>query len=373
MDAEAERGEVLLTWYLEGVLQDGKRWIIPLDPLPFSVGRIATCNLVLSSKSVSRAHADLFTKGPELWVRDLESRNGTYLNRKRVRGPVMVQAGDVLHFGTVEFRIGRREESANVDETTTGINRVSDLSNLFKSFEGDLRVLIERHAALALFQPILHLDGRTLFGYEVTARGTMEGLPSGPEELFSIASGIGAEADLSRLFWTEGIRTGARLPGDPVLFINLHPAEISDPALIPALAVLREELPWVQVVAEVSEKAVTNLSRMSKLRAELVAIGVRLAYDDFGAGQTRLLELVEVPPHFLKFDHSLVRDIHQRPRRLFQVVKALVTMAEELGIACIAEGVESAAEGEACAHAGFQFGQGYFYGRPAQLGLSGKR
>jgi EAL domain-containing protein (putative c-di-GMP-specific phosphodiesterase class I) len=371
MGGEAEEGEVLLTWYLEGVLQDGKRWIIPLDPLPFSVGRMNTCNLVLSSKSVSRAHADLFLRGSGLWVRDLGSRNGTYLNRKRVRGPVAVGAGDVLHFGTVEFRIGRREESGAMDETTTGLNRVSDLSNLFKSFEGDLKTLIERRAALSLFQPIIHLDGRTLFGYEVTARGTFEGLPTGPEELFSIASGVGAEADLSRLFWTEGIRTGARLPGDPVLFINLHPAEISEPTLIPALAALREELPETLVVAEVSEKAVTNLPRMSRLRAELVGLGIRLAYDDFGAGQTRLLELVEVPPHFLKFDQGLVRDIHQRPRRLFQVVKALVTMAEELGIACIAEGVESASEGEACAHAGFQFAQGFFYGRPAQLGLPG--
>lgn len=371
MDPEVDEGKILLTWYLEGVLQDGKRWIIPLDPLPFSVGRVPTCNLVLSAKSVSRTHADLFLKGEELWVRDLQSRNGTYINRKRARGPVAVQAGDVLHFGTVEFRIGRREEASNVDETTTGLNRISDLSNLFKSFEGDLRKLIERREVLALFQPIVRLEGRSLFGYEVTARGTLEGLPTGPEELFSVAAGIGAEAELSRLFWTEGLKTGARLPGAPVLFINLHPSEISDPNLIPAFEALRGELPDVQVVAEVSEKAVTNLARMSKLRAELVALGVRLAYDDFGAGQTRLLELVDVPPHFLKFDHSLVRDIHQRPRRLFQVVKALVTMAQELGIACIAEGVESAAEGEACGHAGFQYAQGYFYGRPAQLGLPG--
>ncbi len=50
-------------WFMEGVLRDGKRWIIPLEPLPFSVGRMADCNLVLASKSVSRNHADLFHQG----------------------------------------------------------------------------------------------------------------------------------------------------------------------------------------------------------------------------------------------------------------------------------------------------------------------
>jgi EAL domain-containing protein (putative c-di-GMP-specific phosphodiesterase class I) len=44
-------------------------------------------------------------------------------------------------------------------------------------------------------------------------------------------------------------------------------------------------------------------------------------------------------------------------------------MAEDLGIACIAEGVECAAEAEACAHAGFPYAQGYFLGRPSQVGV----
>ena len=371
IDGEARWEDVALAWYMEGVLRDGKRWIIPLDPLPFSVGRLGSCNLVLSSKSVSRTHADLFIRDSQLWVRDLESRNGTYLNRKRIRGAEVVSAGDVVHFGTVEFRIGRREEPGSTEETTTGLNRVSDLSNLFKSFEADLTTLLQRRAVISLFQPIIRLEDRTRLGYEVTARGAQAGLPSGPEELFSIAAGLGVEGELSRLFWTEGIRTGARLSDGPELFINIHPSEIGQPGLVPALSELRGVFPETKIVAEVSEKAVTNLSKMARLRDQLLHIGIRLAYDDFGAGQTRLLELVEVPPHFLKFDHSLVRDIHQRPRRLFHVVKALVTMAEELGIACIAEGVECAAEGEACGHAGFQFAQGYFYGRPAQLGLPG--
>lgn len=362
-----------LAWYMEGVLSDGKRWVIPIEPLPFSVGRMANCNLVLASNSVSRNHADLFLKDMQLWVRDLESRNGTYLNRGRIKGEAPVRGGDILHFGTVEFRIGLKKQAVPIDETTSSTHGVMDLSNLFKSFESDLRTLISQKAVIPLFQPIVHLGDKTRFGYEATSRGTLERLPSSPEALFGIAAGMGSEAELSRLFWTESVRVGGGLSGVRELFINIHPAELAHPGLADhlgeSLGDMRQASPETHITVEVSEKAVTNLAAMVKLRAELLEIGVGLAYDDFGAGQTRLLELVEVPPDFLKFDHALIRDIHQRPRRLFQVVKALVHMAGDLGIECIAEGVECAAEAEACAQAGFPYGQGYFLGRPARLGI----
>jgi EAL domain-containing protein (putative c-di-GMP-specific phosphodiesterase class I) len=361
-------------WFMEGVLRDGKRWIIPLEPLPFSVGRMADCNLVLASKSVSRNHADLFLKDSGLWVRDLESRNGTYLNRKKIKGAVPVRGGDILHFGTVEFRIGFKESSVPENESTATLLKVTDLSNLFQTFEADMKALIEQRAVIPLFQPIVHLGDKTRFGYEVTCRGAWEGMPRAPEELFGLAAGLGCEADLSRLFWSEGLRVGGGLPDAHELFINIHPAELAQPSLATslgeALAALRRVTKSARLTVELSEKAVTNLAVMARFRAELLEMGVSLAYDDFGAGQTRLLELVEVPPQFLKFDHALIRDIHQRPRKLFQVVKALVHMAEDLGIACIAEGVECAAEAEACAHAGFPYAQGYYLGRPSQLGIS---
>lgn len=369
-----EGGDSGTPWFMEGVLRDDKRWIIPLDPLPFSVGRMADCNLVLASKSVSRNHADLFLKDAQLWVRDLESRNGTYLNRKKVKGTAPVQGGDILHFGTVEFRIGLNEDSVPVNESTATLLKVTDLSNLFKTFESDMKTLIEQRAVVPLFQPIVHLADSTRFGYEVTCRGAREGMPTAPEELFGLAAGLGCEAELSRLFWSQGLLVGGKLPDVRELFINIHPAELAQPglaaALGEALAALQRVAKDARLTVELSEKAVTNLALMARFRAQLLETGVSLAYDDFGAGQTRLLELVDVPPHFLKFDQALIRDIHQRPRKLFQVVKALVHMAEDLGIACIAEGVECAAEAEACAHAGFPYAQGYFLGRPSQVGFA---
>ena len=64
-----------------------------------------------------------------------------------------------------------------------------------------------------------------------------------------------------------------------------------------------------RMVLEVHEGVVTDLPTMHWLRDQLNDLGVGLAYDDFGAGQSRLTELAEVPPDFIKLDMSLIRGI----------------------------------------------------------------
>ena len=92
-----------------------------------------------------------------------------------------------------------------------------------------------------------------------------------------------------------------------------------------------------------------------------------MAYDDFGAGQARLIDLIEVPPDYLKFDICLVRDIHNGSEQRRGMLETLVRMAHDLGVAVLAEGIECEAEGQVCHRLGFDYAQGYHYGRPAAL------
>jgi EAL domain-containing protein (putative c-di-GMP-specific phosphodiesterase class I) len=96
-------------------------------------------------------------------------------------------------------------------------------------------------------------------------------------------------------------------------------------------------------------------------------MNVRLAYDDFGAGQARLLELAEAPPHYLKFDRRFVMGIDQAPASRRRLVASLVAAARELLVKTVAEGVETAAEAEVCRDLGFTLAQGYHFGRPASV------
>jgi EAL domain-containing protein (putative c-di-GMP-specific phosphodiesterase class I) len=94
---------------------------------------------------------------------------------------------------------------------------------------------------------------------------------------------------------------------------------------------------------------------------------MKLAYDDFGAGQARLNELVEARPHYVKFDRKLISALDKADADRRQMVASLVSMCRQLGIVTLAEGVETAAEAEACTAIGFELMQGYYFGRPAEL------
>jgi EAL domain-containing protein (putative c-di-GMP-specific phosphodiesterase class I) len=97
-------------------------------------------------------------------------------------------------------------------------------------------------------------------------------------------------------------------------------------------------------------------------------INVGLAFDDFGAGQARLFELAEAPPHYLKFDRRFVAGIDQAPTSRQRLVASLVAAARELMVLTVAEGVETQEEAAACERAGFSHAQGYYFGRPGPIG-----
>ena len=130
---------------------------------------------------------------------------------------------------------------------------------------------------------------------------------------------------------------------------------------------LRRQMPTQRITVEIHEAAVVKTSHIAELRAGLREHGIGLAYDDFGAGQARLLELSEVPPEYLKFDVRFVRDIDQAPESKRRLLKSLVDIARDLGVEPLAEGVETAAEAEVCVELGFTLGQGYHFGRPAPI------
>jgi len=119
------------------------------------------------------------------------------------------------------------------------------------------------------------------------------------------------------------------------------------------------------MVLEIHEKTATQTQPMRELRAKLSDLNIGLAYDDFGAGQARLIELIEVPPDYLKFDMQLVQNIHAASAERQKMVARLVQMTAELGIIPLAEGVETREDHEVCVQMGFLCGQGFYYGRPA--------
>jgi EAL domain-containing protein (putative c-di-GMP-specific phosphodiesterase class I) len=98
----------------------------------------------------------------------------------------------------------------------------------------------------------------------------------------------------------------------------------------------------------------------------LQKLGIELAYDDFGAGQSRLLEIAECPPNFLKLDRDLVQAM-QSSETSREIVRALLKAIAGKGVQVIAEGIESEQLAEVCLQNGCHLGQGFLYGYPSSL------
>jgi EAL domain-containing protein (putative c-di-GMP-specific phosphodiesterase class I) len=353
------RQEQSVTWLLSGQLADDQPVRhVRVDSSRFVVGRKPEASLSVSSPTVSREHAELMVVDRQLVLRDLGSTNGTYVNGTRICEPCAVCHGDLLQFGQVVFR-------AVQQSTDSGPQTIQDDSCDRALALIQFDQLMTRREVSPHFQPIVSMSDRSVLGYEVLARSRYFGLKD-PHSMFAAARVLNMEGELSRIFREEGARSGQVLPAEHMLFVNTHPAEIDDlELLIFSLGELRELEPHRPMVLEIHEAAVTCGDEMRTLRSALKEMQIGLAYDDFGAGQARLVELVDVPPDYLKFDMKLVQNLQTASMERRRMLGSLVLMVRDLGITPLAEGIETEGDHAACREVGFTCGQGFLYGYPS--------
>lgn len=90
----------MASWYLEGYFEsDDCIKQLPLRQFPQIMGRDDSLVCSIPSNSVSRKHACLEMQGDQLFINDLNSRNGTFVNRERITEPCRIKHGDVIHLG----------------------------------------------------------------------------------------------------------------------------------------------------------------------------------------------------------------------------------------------------------------------------------
>ncbi|MBB3208616.1 EAL domain-containing protein (putative c-di-GMP-specific phosphodiesterase class I) [Rhodopirellula rubra] len=331
----------------------------PVDRQPFTVGRQSGTSMKLQFRTVSGNHAELRLIDGRLVIRDLDSTNGTYVNGSRISEPTIVSDEDLIHFAEAPFRI-RRQSPTGMTAGTISEN-VCDQALALVQFDR----LMSQRLVRPHFQPIVTLQGARSIGFEILGRGSVFGLES-VGAMFQAAEQLNLEVELSRLLRWEGLRVGREIPDQPTLFVNTHPKEMEDgQSLIDSLSKVRTMASNTKIVLEIHEAAVTDPAFMRRLHASMNDLDIQLAYDDFGAGQARLAELIEARPDFVKFDIGLIRGIDINDVNRMRMLQSLVKMVQDLDIAALAEGIETVEEADACLELGFDLAQGFYYGRPA--------
>ncbi len=348
-----------LRWMLVPAASSGGHEPIVAWPLPFRIGRRQGCVLQLNSKAISGHHAELHQVDDQLWVTDLNSTNGTYVNGKRIDQPTELNDTALLQLADIAFRVDRDRHEL----TFATINEeMCDDALALVQFDR----LMENRLVTPFFQSIVDLRSGAPLGYEVLARSQVFGLESS-YAMFNVASQLNMEVVLSAMLRWEGIREGLNLPDRPTLFVNTHPHEIRTEGLVSSLANVKQLSSDMRIVLEVHEAAITDPKEMVELRDNLKALGIGIAYDDFSSGQTRLTELIEAQPDYLKFDTRLIKNIDKASLERQRTLESLVKMALDLGVNPLAVGVETAAEADVCRKMGFKAAQGYHFGRPAPV------
>ena len=346
-------------WLLTGRLGDnGPPRRIPVKGKPFTIGRRSTSILPIPNQTVSGDHAELRDECGTLWLRDLYSTNGTYVNGVRVARPIQLYENDVVQFGEIVFRIGRCQGDSPEGTESEDVGwRAAALARFNK--------LVHSGGITPHFQPIVELSSEATIGIEALLRCNIKGLET-PDEMFSAATRLDLVGELSETARYRGASVSSSTLPELELFLNSHPQE-SYSRLENSMIRLREHTPGRHITLEIHEASIRNIEDLKRLHQTLKKLDIRLALDDFGSGHERLRELVESPPDVLKFDMSVTRNIDAAPTEKQRTVAALVRIAHDVGAASLAEGIETKEEAVTCRQLGFQLAQGFYFGRPSAI------
>jgi EAL domain-containing protein (putative c-di-GMP-specific phosphodiesterase class I) len=351
-----------------GADADQERTIV-IDRAPFWVGRRPENDYQIVRSDISGRHAAFSYDDGSWWVTDNGSTNGTFVNAHRVESSkrVRINVGDVLYFATKGYVVVcEADDSANRSLFNTKV--LGDSTNIRGVMQ--LIRIINEQRTYPYFQPIIDLELEETVGWEALGRASTEDGPLTPAQAFFLAQHNRVESKLSRRFRESAVACGRchHCWGDTqglMLFLNLHTAEIPDSAFIDSLKDLAdaEFRRYFRIVVEMPESWVCKTEEMRKMTQQIRALGMQVAYDDFGVGQSRLTDLREVPPDFVKLDRQLVQQAAV-DRVQYDLVKAIVDACRKMQIRTLGEGIETKEELAACRSMRVNLGQGYYFSKP---------
>jgi diguanylate cyclase (GGDEF)-like protein/PAS domain S-box-containing protein len=240
------------------------------------------------------------------------------------------------------------------------------------TLETDLRGALQRNELKVFFQPIVRLEDRTIAGFEALLRWDHPKLGRVPPvEFIAIAEETGLIVDLGVFVLERTARELAAwqsaLDVDPPIFasVNVSSRQVLRHDLLHDIkAVLtRTAVKRGTLKLELTESVVMdNPEYVIQMLARIKELGAGLSLDDFGTGYSSLAYLQRFPFDTIKIDQSFVRHSGKGSRPV--ILRSIITMAHDLGMQIVAEGVETESDAVELYQMGCEYGQGYAFGEP---------
>ena len=250
--------------------------------------------------------------------------------------------------------------------------KLRDSSRRRATAEADLRRAIDGGEFVVHYQPSVRLLDQRVVGVEALVRwqhptrGTVR-----PDDFIPVAEDTGVITEIDAFVLHEACRQVAAwgradaAMADMSLSVNVSARQFSDPALVDSVvaALERSGLRAEQLYLEITESVMMEEQASASTLARLSELGVRLAVDDFGTGYSSLRYLRRFPVGLLKIDRSFVDGLGLEHEDEV-IVETVIGLARSLGIAVVAEGVETDVQLERLTQLGCDFAQGFLFGRP---------
>ena len=241
--------------------------------------------------------------------------------------------------------------------------------------ENDLRKAVERDELRVHYQPIVSLRDFRIIGFEALVRWQRpnSGLAL-PGEFISVAEETGLILPIGNWVLREACRQmhdwHLQFPTEPLftVAVNVSAKQFVHPGLMSQVdQILREtNLEPISLKLELTESiAMREVELTVGVLNKLKAIGVRLSVDDFGTGYSSLSYLHRFRFDTLKIDRSFISQMSQSTES-FQIVQAIISLAHNMGMQVMAEGVETAEQANQLKSFACEYAQGYFFSKPLE-------
>jgi diguanylate cyclase (GGDEF)-like protein len=235
--------------------------------------------------------------------------------------------------------------------------------------ENDLRQAIERNELWMAYQPIVRAAGEEISGFEALVRWNHPSRGAiSPDKFIPLAEEAGLIGSIGEWVLKTSLEEAARWPDHVLVAVNLSPLQFNDPNVVNMVSSHLQEtgVRAGRLELEITEGVfLAEGDSTDDTFAKLKALGVRLSLDDFGTGYSSLGYLKKAPFDKIKIDQSFVRGAASTTNRNAAIIRAIVTLAETLGMDTCAEGVETHDDLQLIRELGVSMVQGYIFGKPS--------
>jgi len=283
-------------------------------------------------------------------------------------GPGYERAEDVLRDADIAMY---RAKAAGRAGHSLFVGKMHAEAVKFLRLENDLRRAIGTEQCSVRYQPIVGLADMRLVGFEALSRWKHpEQGWIWPGEFIPIAEETGLIVELNEWVLNEVCARTRQWEvehgGGISISVNMSPRQFADAELIAKVdsALASSGLAPSHLKVEITESVfIRDVEGAAKILDKLRARGIQLSLDDFGTGYSSLSYLHRLPFGDLKVDRSFVIEM-MRDHRAARLVEGVITLGHALGLAVVAEGVESPAQLAALVRMGCDFAQGYYFSPP---------